>query len=256
MAVDSWTLVFWRGALVALALGIFLLWRGGWTAFRCNGAIGLAASVLSGVGTVFFVLAITHTKVANALVIIGASPLFAALFSRLFLGEAVPGRTWAAIGCTLVGLTLTVSGSLESGHLLGDACALITGAISAAYFTLLRARPRLDISPIVAGSGVAAALLAAPLAAPLDTTPGDMALLAVLGLIVLPVSFSLIARAPRYIPAQEVGLIMRLETVLGPLWVWLALGEEPPGPTLVGGGLILATLTIHSLVGLRVSKAA
>ena len=191
---------------------------------------------------------------ANALVIVGASPLFAALFSRLFLGESVPWRTWTAIACTLVGLILTVSGSLESGHLLGDGCALVTGAISAAYFTLLRARPRLEISPIVAGSGVAAALVAAPLAAPLSPGPRDMVLLAVLGLVVLPVSFSLIARAPRLIPAQEVGLVMRLEVVLGSLWVWLALGEEPPWRTLAGGGLILATLTVHSILGLRSDK--
>jgi drug/metabolite transporter (DMT)-like permease len=72
----------------------------------------------------------------------------------------------------------------------------------------------------------------------------------VLGLLVLPVSLAMIGLAPRYLPAPEVSLILRLEALLAPLWVWLVLGEVPSRETLVGGSIILTTLvclTVYSI---------
>ncbi|NJN06071.1 MAG: EamA family transporter, partial [Rhodobacteraceae bacterium] len=82
-------------------------------------------------------------------------------------------------------------------------------------------------------------------------TARDLALLLVLGLVIMPVSFGLITAGPRYLPAAEVGLLMLLETVLGPLWVWLVIGETPASGTFLGGAIVLTTLVVHSLVGLR-----
>ena len=79
----------------------------------------------------------------------------------------------------------------------------------------------------------------------------DAGYLLLLGLVVLPVSFTLITLSPRYLQAPEVSLILLIETVLGPLWVWLALGEVPPTRTLMAGLLILGTLLIHTLLSLR-----
>ena len=61
----------------------------------------------------------------------------------------------------------------------------------------------------------------------------------------------LLTIAPRMAPAAEVGLIMLVETVLGPLWVWLGIGEEPSVQTLVGGAVVLLTLTGHTILGAR-----
>lgn len=69
--------------------------------------------------------------------------------------------------------------------------------------------------------------------------------------ISLPVSLSLITRGPRYLAAPEVGLVLLLETVLGPLWVWLALGEQPTSRVALAGVVILATLALTSLASLR-----
>jgi len=88
-------------------------------------------------------------------------------------------------------------------------------------------------------------------AAPFDVTKADLVLLAVLGLAVIPVSHALITEGPRYLPAAEVGLILLLETVLGPVWVWLVIGEVPVAVTFGGGAIILATLVAHSIAGLR-----
>ncbi len=98
-------------------------------------------------------------------------------------------------------------------------------------------------------------LVTAPLASPLDVNPSDMLYLFILGCIIMPISFGLITLGPRYITAAEVSLLMLGETVLGPIWVWMVLHEVPPERTLVGGAVILVTLVVHSLVGLRADPA-
>ena len=87
-------------------------------------------------------------------------------------------------------------------------------------------------------------------AQPLSVNPADMAYLIVLGGIVLPVSFTLITTSPRYLPTPEISLILLTETILGPIWVWLALNEVPQTTTLLAGVLIVATLAVHTLLSL------
>ena len=88
-------------------------------------------------------------------------------------------------------------------------------------------------------------------AQPLLLAPVDAGLLLLLGTVVLPISFAMITLGPRYLQAPEVSLILLTETILGPIWVWLALGEVPHSRTLVAGLLILGTLLIHTLFSLR-----
>jgi drug/metabolite transporter (DMT)-like permease len=72
-----------------------------------------------------------------------------------------------------------------------------------------------------------------------------------MGLYMLPVGTALMFLGPRYIPAPEVGLLLLLESILGPVWVWLALGEEPGSSTLLGGAIVLSTLAINTVWALR-----
>ncbi|MCK5913236.1 MAG: hypothetical protein KAG12_05115, partial [Desulfuromusa sp.] len=88
-------------------------------------------------------------------------------------------------------------------------------------------------------------------AQPLIVTSIDAGLLFLLGGVVLPISFAMISLSPRYLKAPEVSLILLIETVLGPIWVWMVIGEIPHSKTLVAGLLILGTLLIHTLLSLR-----
>ncbi len=110
--------------------------------------------------------------------------------------------------------------------------------------------------PGTAVGGLVAAAIALPLADPLSPQGIDIFWIGLLGLVVIPIAFGLITTGPRYLPAPEVGLIMLLETVLGPIWVWIALGEEPPPMSLVGGAIVIVALAVHSLVRLRQQQAA
>ncbi len=254
IAIDPWTMIFWRGALVMLGLVAYLAWADGrWALgrFRTDGGSTLVVALIFTISAVLFILALDMTSVANTLIIIASSPLFAAIFGRIFLGEAVPARTWAAIGATLGGIGVVVSGSLGGGTLPGDLAALGTAVCLAASLTLLRRARARNVVPAMALSGLFSALVSFPLAAPFAMDMTQAGLLVLLGLIILPVSFTLTLLGTRYLPAPEVGLIMLLETVLGPLWVWLVVGEAANARALMGGGIVIATLIVHSALAMR-----
>jgi len=255
---DRWTLVFWRGLLMALALVVFLLVRHRAAVglhVRAVGRHGLLAGALHAASTVFFVSSITLTTVANTLVIVSAAPLFGAILSYFFLRERLPLRTWVAILATVLGILVIFSGSLGGGTLVGDLCAVGTAVCMAGNLVVIRHARAVNMLPAVVFSGIFTTIGVAPLASPLALGPSDALYLGILGLVVLPVSFGLITLAPRYIPAPEVSLILLLEAILGPLWVWLAIGEVPDTETFVGGGLVLATLASHFYLSLRRSAA-
>jgi len=262
--VDSWTVMFWRGLLTVIGLFALMTLRYGggvFHRFRAIGRLGALAAVMFTISSICFVTAITHTTTANALVIISVSPLFAAGFSLVFLGERVALRTWLAIGAAIVGIAIiflpVLGGIRVAGQgLIGDLAALGTAISMAGYFTVLRRARDVDMAPSLAFSGVLTAVVVSALASPFAVTVPDVGYLALLGVVISPISFAMISAGPRYISAPEVGLLMPIETVLGPLWVWLLLAESPGVYALVGGAVVIGALVAHSLAALRVERAA
>jgi drug/metabolite transporter (DMT)-like permease len=252
---ERWVILFWRGLLMALTLGVYFALRDRAAVLmrvRAIGRLGLLAAAFFAVNSILFVTAVTLTSVANTLVIISAAPLFAAFLSFTFLREYIPVRTWVAVTVALAGIALIFSGSLRTGAWLGDLCALGTACFFAGHLTIVRRARKIDMVPTIAVSGLIVAIVAtllAPAPGPLPVSARDFVLLLLLGLVILPVSFSLIVRAPRFLPVAEVSLIVLLEAILGPLWVWLALGETPASETFLGGALVLGTLITHELFG-------
>ena len=258
IAADPWTLLFWRGLLSAIGIGLGLLfiYRGRtWAIFRAVGWAGIVTAVLFGTGTVTFIVSITHTTVANTLFIVSTSPLFAALIAWRLMGEPVAPRTWVAIVLALVGIGVIASGGLDRGSIVGNLAGLATALTLAASFSLIRHHRDRDMVPTMAMGGLVTAVMVIPLAQPATLGSSDLVILLAMGLVMLPVSFGLMAIGPRYIPAPEVSLMLLMEAVLGPLWVWLALGEDPGLRTIAGGAIVIGTLAVHSLITLRRTPA-
>jgi len=254
IGVDAWTLLFWRGLLLGIALTALVVLRHHRelpAAYRTSGRRGLLASVLLAGSTLCFVQALFHTTVANTLILIGTGPLIAALLGRLFLGEPVARRTYLAIGASLVGIWIAVSGDPGTGRWQGNLCAAGTALCSAGYLVVLRGARGTDMTPAVALGGLLTAAVVLPLSSPLSVTRADLGYLLLLGLVVLPVSFYLISLGPRFLPAPEVNLILLLEIALGPYWVWLVLEEAPETRAFAGGAVVIAALAAHSAAALR-----
>jgi drug/metabolite transporter (DMT)-like permease len=246
---DAWALVVWRGGLMALVLfaAFFIARRAeAWREIKGLGRRGLAVALLYAVNAISFVVAVENTTVANVLVILAASPLMAALMSLIFLKEKVARATWAAILAGLAGVLIVVGEGLGAGELFGNLCALVTAVSLAAIFTIIRGSGGLNMIPATALGALVSALIALPLAGPLVVDAESMVYMVVMGALVMPLSFGLITLGPRHVPAPEVALLMLLETVLGPLWVWMGVGETPAPATFLGGAVVLSAVALHA----------
>lgn len=241
VTADRWTIVFWRGLLLAVGLlGVSLI--GSFAATFRMGKAGLLVAVLFGAQTVLFVTSITTTTVANTLVALSAAPLFAAIYERVLFRNRLSPRMWAIIAMALVGILVMFGATIGGGSLSGNLAGLGAAAGYGGVFVVIRHNRTVNMVPAMGLGGLMAALAVSPWADPLSVTWAGMGYLALSGLLVLPVAFGLLAIAPRFAPAPEVGLVTLLETVLGPFWVWLALGEEPGARAMVGGLIVLAAV--------------
>ena len=258
IGADLWTLAFWRGGLSAVGLAVaVLLMEGrqlGQQQLLRLTRQGVVVAVSFAIANLAFIFSIQNTAVANTLVIMSLSPLFAALLSYFFFREPISTGTWLAAVAIFLGLTMVFYGSLATGGVVGDLAALVTSLCVAISLVLMREHRDISMVPALAWSSGLACLAALPFAVPASLSGTGLMLMLVLGLIVLPASLTMIGLAPRYLPAPEVSLILRLEALLAPLWVWLVLGEVPSRQTLIGGGIILATLICLSLYTIRMQR--
>lgn len=253
----EWRLMFWRGLFNFLALAVFIgLTRPGGLprALRATGWPGLFCAVLIAVGTVLFIASLTRTAVANTLLMLSLVPFFAAALGLVFLREAVPGRTWLAITAALVGMAVILSGSLGGIGIVGDGLAVGTALCMAGSLVIIRANKRVSMLPALALSGLLVALAGLAMADPLAVGWRDIGLAAVMGVMQQAFAIGLYLSAARYLPPAEAGLIGLIETVFGPVWVWLVLREVPGDAALTGGAIVLAALMLHFAAGLRAAR--
>ncbi len=249
----GWNVAFWRGSGIFLSILLVILVRNRGRVGRVlplfRGPAGIS-SLLFGVNSILFVMSVSHTSVANTVIILSAGPFFAAIFSRVFLTEHIPFRTWIAVFAAICGVVIIFSGSLEVNDLSGNLYALLMALIMGGNFTLLRGFPSAERIPLVCAGGLVTAIISVFFAQPFSLDMQSYVALAVMGLIQMPLAQVLLATGTRYIPSPEVSLFMLIESVLGPVWVWMVIGEVPPSTAFIGGMIIFPTIIIHSLLNL------
>ena len=252
----TWDIVFYRMVFQALSLAAFLL------ATRRRhlrallrpaalGAVGWTSAFLLAAAQIGFVLAITNTSTANTLVLLATMPLFGAVFGWLLLRERVPYRTAAAIMLAMTGVVVIFADATGSGRLAGDLIALVTALIYALNLVLLRRAGDGIMVPALCISGLIASAVALPLADPLSVGGRDLAILAWLGLVQIPLALVLFFGGIRTVPAAEVALMSLIETALGPFLAWAGAGEEPPRSALLGGAVVMLAIALNAVLALR-----
>jgi drug/metabolite transporter (DMT)-like permease len=252
---DPWEIVFWRSVFMSLfLLAVLSYWHRAkvWGKIAEVGGQGVLAGTLLASTFFFFILSVTRNTVANTLVLMSVGPFFVALFGRIFLGERVPLRTWSAIAAGLAGIGLMFSEGLNAGRTAGNFLALgVPVAFALNVVILRRTHAKVNMVPAVMLAGLFSILVSAPLAWPLTPNLQDLSVLCVMGWLQLGLGCVLMTLATRYLSAGEVGLLALLETTLGPIWVWLGIGERPTNIALLGGLIVIGALLANGLWGMR-----
>jgi drug/metabolite transporter (DMT)-like permease len=250
---DTWTTVFWRSIFAAVFLlgvtlvqerGVARAWihRIGWG----MGWPGVAMALCFATASTCFLNALARTTVANTLVIQSTSPFIAALLGWVWMGEPVRRRSWMAMAAALAGAAVMASHSWGAGSISGDLLALVTAIAFATATVIVRRHRELRMTAAAGLASIFSAIFAWPPARPLAVGLDDLALLALFGAAQLGFGLVLFTAGARLIPVAEASLIAVLESVLGPVWVWLALGETPAPAAIVGGLIILSALVVHT----------
>jgi drug/metabolite transporter (DMT)-like permease len=214
------------------------------------GVPGLFSGLMWAVMFTAFVLALSLTTTANALVMMSISPLLTVVCARIVLSDPVPLRTRLAALAAMAGIAFMFGASVE-GHGAGMLVALVIPVASALNVVALRKySANFDLVPAVMLGGLLSCLIALPLALPVSASSRDLLLLAFLGVFQLGLPCIFLVLASRALLAPEIALLGLLEVVLGPLWAWLGAGETPAGTTLAGGALVLAALAGNEMAAL------
>lgn len=165
------------------------------------------------------------------------------------------GKMWPILGLrsiTTVLVTLLIVAAIgvhdgiSSGHIFGDATALLSALILGAAITVGRASRR-DMGFVPLLAAMFPAILGFGMALPAGVSIDHPGWIIFNGAIVMPVAFWCLATGPRYLPAPEVGMFYLLETVLAPIWVWFIFAEIPTAMTLMGGAILFIAIMMHSL---------
>ncbi|MEK9643305.1 MAG: DMT family transporter [Paracoccaceae bacterium] len=197
----------------------------------------------------FFAFGIAIAPVAIVLVAVATVPIFSVILGFFFLGERPDFGTWVIIGVVFLGIALSVLGDIDPTQLfnpytaLGAVFGLLVAISLAINFVIIRKNETLPFELALGFGGIIAGLGAFVLFPAARSLSFESAFyISLTGLIILPISFYLLSYASRFTSAANVSMLMLLETVLGPFWVWLGVGEAPGIFGLIGGGIVIAAL--------------
>ena len=253
----AWQFLFYRslGAAAALLLYFLVTGRPVHVMVRHAGAAGVVGGLGLAVAFTGYVWGVMHSTVANALFLISASPLFAALLGWVVLRERVSRSMWFAMAGVMIGIAIMIGEGLAEADPFGDLAALASAVGFAVFSVALRRGRHTDMSPtILIAAAIAAAFSAAMaaaggtgLAAPLT----DVGLAAAYGVLVIGAGIFMLTIGARHVPAAELMVLSLTEVVFASIWVWLAFGEVPSVLTLVGGLILLGSIAAQAAIGMR-----
>ncbi len=253
-SMETWGLVFYRGIIP-----FFLVFFGMLLIYKLNFFKILLSSGYHGiiyVGTfsitnITFVVSIQNTNVANTLVMIATAPMLSAILGAIFLREPPDKKTWISIIITFLAIIYIFFDSLKLGNFYGDILGFVTAIGLAVGAVTIRSAKTKNLVPAAVVGKLLVATFALFFIDSFALLNNDLIIVPLMCILCVAIPFVLVTIAPRFIPAAEVNLFFLLETIIGPIWVWLIIKEHPSIETLQGGMLIIITIAIHSFLKLR-----
>ena len=252
--VDTWGLVFYRGIIpfFTVFLGMLLIYKlSFFNILFKSGYKGIIYIGTFSLTNITFVVSIQNTNVANTLVMIATAPMISAILGAIFLKEPPDKKTWISIIITFLAIVYIFFDSIKLGNFYGDILGFITAIGLAVGAVTIRSAKTKNLVPAAVVGKLFVATFALFFIESFVLIDRDLLIIPLMCILCVAIPFVLVTIAPRFIPAAEVNLFFLLETIIGPIWVWLIIKEQPSIETLQGGLVIITTLAIHSYLKLK-----
>ena len=255
-SVDTWGLVFYRGIIpfFTVLVGMLLIYRSNFFKMLfTSGHHGIIYIITFSITNIAFVVSIQNTNVANTLVMIAMAPMLSAILGAIFLKEMPDSKTWFAILVTFIAAIYIFYDSLQLGNIFGDLLGLICALGLAVGAVTIRSAKTKNLVPAAVVGKLLVAVFAIFFIETYSLVGKDLLIVPLMCVMCVAIPFVLVTIAPRFIPAEEVNLFFLLETIVGPIWVWMVIKEQPSLETIQGGIVIILTIAIHSFLKLKKS---
>ena len=252
--VDTWGLVFYRGIIpfFTVFLGMILIYKLNFFKILFDsGYHGIIYVITFSITNITFVISIQNTNVANTLVMIATAPLLSAILGAIFLKEPPDKKTWISIVITFFAILYIFFDSLKMGNFYGDILGFITAIGLAVGAITIRSAKSKNLVPAAVVGKLFVASFALLFIESFVLQDKDLLIVPLMCILCVAIPFVLVTIAPRFITAAEVNLFFLLETIIGPIWVWMIIKEQPSIETLFGGIVIIITIAIHSFLKLK-----
>ena len=253
-SIDTWGLVFYRGIIPFVSVFVIMIFIYRLSFFKIlfnSGFHGLIYVCTFSITNITFVVSIQNTNVANTLVMIATAPMLSAILGAIFLKEPPDKKTWISIIITFFAIVYIFFDSIKIGSLYGDILGFITALGLAVGAVTIRSAKTKNLVPAAVVGKLFVATFALFFVESFFLSSKDLIIVPLMCILCVAIPFVLVTIAPRFIPAAEVNLFFLLETIIGPIWVWLIIKEQPSLETLQGGIIIILTIAIHSFLKLR-----
>ena len=252
--VETWGLVFYRGIIpfFVVFFGMLVIFKLNFFKILFNsGYHGLIYIITFSLTNITFVVSIQNTNVANTLVMIATAPMISAILGAIILKEPPDKKTWISIIITFSAIIYIFFDSLKMGNFYGDILGFITALGLAVGAITVRSAKSKNLVPSAVVGKLLVATFALLFIESFVLIGQDLFIIPLMCIMCVAIPFVLVTIAPRFIPAAEVNLFFLLETIIGPIWVWLIIKEQPSIETLQGGIIIIITIAIHSFLKLK-----
>ena len=253
-SIETWGMLFYRGAIpfFVVLTGTLLFYNKNFIKKLLGiGYPGIFYIVSFSACNITFIISIQNTNVANTLVMIALAPMLSAILGAVFLKESPDKKTLMAILVTFAACVYIFYDSMNLGNFLGDFFGLVTAFGLACNATLARYAKDRDLVPSAVIGKLCVAIFAFFFVDSFELIGNDIFFIPLMCVMCVAIPFVLVTIAPRYITAAEVNLFFLLETILGPIWVWFVIKEQPTTETIIGGIIIIITIAIHSGLSLK-----
>jgi len=252
--IDTWGLLFYRGTIpfVVVLLGLLLVYKTSFFKLLFSmGYAGIAYAITLAITNITFIISIQNTNVANTLIMLAMAPMLSAVLGAFFLKENPDTKTWTTIFITFTAVIYIFYDSIQLGNFFGDIFGFITATGLAIGAVIIRSAKDKNLVPSAVVGKLLVAIFALFFVKNYELVETDIYIVPLMCILCVAIPFVLVTIAPRFITAAEVNLFFLLETILGPIWVWFIVKEQPSLETIQGGMVIIAAIAIHSYLSLK-----